>query len=97
MIIKDEVAEDFWPDFQSEYSIKGELVKVGLRYKGPVPVVGAPVQMEITHYWVSCGDHKESGRIEWDPTNGALTYRHMEQALFMLWDPEKKKLRFNSE
>jgi hypothetical protein len=52
--------------------------------------------MEVIHYWVSCGDHTESGRIEWDPTNGALTYRHMEQALFMLWDPEKKKLYFNS-
>ena len=96
MITKLNVPKDFDPQFTVPYVIQDHTIFIGIQYFGPLPMVGAYVEMEVSYYMIRFEDHIETGRIEWDPANGALTYEYMAKALIILWDPEKKKLNINS-
>lgn len=66
-----------------------------LRYDGPIPTVGRPWQREVYLYGIGLArstDYVETGKLEWSPSNGPLTYREAQKALITYWQTRMQSL-----
>jgi hypothetical protein len=78
------VPANFQPDFVKDFVVDGLQFTVQVQYMGPVPSMSGAKEPEV--FWFAfyhLNELIDSGTLDWDPENGALTYEKVAAAVLL--------------